>query len=212
MSEIRLQENSIISQVALKLLSLGVSASQKNINGVESKKEFEQGLRIIYLLRSYSKKSDLSDDEIDSVLYCLRKLSDGNYFPTISPLVGKQLTIGQSSSTIKYYENGVFVGDSITDIDFVGGFSLSKNGNVLTVQSPYSLTGTVINLGDYDLSSDLLPDAPLGTGAGGEIKRGNEFDILVAGNPSGIYIGAGATIRAKVDNPGQDLNKWRIYY
>lgn len=72
--------------------------------------------------------------------------------------------------------------------------------------SPMSL------MADYDASTNLFPDAPLGSGTGGAIRKGDTFDISVGGVLGGVDVGAGATIRAKVANPGQTLANWRIMF
>lgn len=71
--------------------------------------------------------------------------------------------------------------------------------------------GTVRLMGNYDASVDQFPNSG-GSGLGGAIEKGNEWDISVAGTLGGEEVPAGATIRAKVDNPGDVLADWRIYY
>lgn len=69
----------------------------------------------------------------------------------------------------------------------------------------------VIDCGGHDASTNLFPTTG-GTGTAGAIARGNQFDITVAGTLGGMDVEPGATIRAKVDAPGQTLSNWRIYY
>jgi hypothetical protein len=77
----------------------------------------------------------------------------------------------------------------------------------------YSAPGVVRLMGNWDASGNAFPDAPLGSGPAGQIYKGNEWDITVPGTPAGSdLLTIGATIRAKVDNPGQNPANWRIYY
>lgn len=72
-------------------------------------------------------------------------------------------------------------------------------------------TRAYVDCGDYDASGNAFPTTG-GTGTSGAIKRGNTFDISVAGTLGGEEVPPGATIRAKVDTPGQTLSNWRISY
>ena len=69
----------------------------------------------------------------------------------------------------------------------------------------------MIYIGDYDISTNLFPDTPLGSGTGGEVKKGNMWTISVFGSPGGEDLYPGASIMAKIDNPGQLLSNWRIW-
>lgn len=65
----------------------------------------------------------------------------------------------------------------------------------------------------YDASSGLYPEAPLGSGVAGIIMRGNIFDVSVGSPPDGdenVKFPIRSTLRALVDNPGQDDTKWKI--
>lgn len=61
--------------------------------------------------------------------------------------------------------------------------------------------------GDY-------PEAPLGSGPEGVILRGNSYDVGTASDPYGpdddVKFPAGCTLRALIDNPGQDDENWKI--
>lgn len=73
-----------------------------------------------------------------------------------------------------------------------------------------------IDCGPFVMKNLEMPEVG-GTGIFGLIKRGNCFDIELP-NPNqdvfidGISITHGCTARAKTDNPGQDMTKWRLYY
>jgi hypothetical protein len=71
--------------------------------------------------------------------------------------------------------------------------------------------GTVIDCGAYNASGNVFPSSG-GTGTAGAIQRGNTFDISVAGVLGGEAVPVGATIRAKINAPGNVLANWRIYY
>lgn len=91
MSEILTQENAIILAASQKMVSLGSSASQKRINGRESSAEDTQGELILRLLTAYRKKIDLSEPQLESILYDLRKLSGANVFPSVNPIIGQEI-------------------------------------------------------------------------------------------------------------------------
>lgn len=61
----------------------------------------------------------------------------------------------------------------------------------------------------FDLSANLAPTS--GSLEGGGVARNDEYQISVGGNLDGSYIDSGMTIRAKEDNPGDDITKWRTY-
>ncbi len=74
-------------------------------------------------------------------------------------------------------------------------------GQPLSYQVVGVLTGTYVDQGFWDASSNLFP----GVGT----KRGYTWEISVAGTLGGVDIYPGATIRALTDNPGQNLDNWR---
>lgn len=80
--------------------------------------------------------------------------------------------------------------------------------------TPFLNQGSVILVGDYDISNNLFPTS--GTGVSGMVMKGNEWNITNPSTtllgPDGDVIPAGVTIRAKVNSPGQTLSNWRIYY
>lgn len=80
-----------------------------------------------------------------------------------------------------------------------------------TVIAPTLPANMVIDCGNHDASTNLFPTTG-GTGTAGAIKRGNQFDITVAGTLGGVDVEPGATVRAKVDTPGQTLGNWVINY
>lgn len=83
----------------------------------------------------------------------------------------------------------------------------------ITIGDSSSVSGAWIDCGTVDLSSNDFPEDG-GTGPSGAIRKNNTFDVAVGG-PSpggGDPIPDGATIRALVDDPGQDPANWRTYY
>ncbi len=93
MSEILNQENAIILAAAQKLVALSASASEKFIDGDESGAAVDdkKAELIIRLLTAYRKKDNLETNQLESILYDLRKLSGNNVFPTVNPIVGQEL-------------------------------------------------------------------------------------------------------------------------
>lgn len=65
--------------------------------------------------------------------------------------------------------------------------------------------------GDYNASSNMFPVTG-GSGPAGAIRKGDEFDISVAGTLGSEFCPAGTTIRARQDTPGQTLTNWRIFF
>ena len=108
--EIFNEENSIIVTSAQKMVSLGSQAAQRILAGKEAKTQDAQADAILKLLTVYRRRADLSQDQLASILYDLRQLSEGNVFPTVNPIVGQGLTyVLQTSSgvsTIQIQNNG----------------------------------------------------------------------------------------------------------
>lgn len=100
MTEIRRDENAIILASIQKMISLGTTAAQRLLDGKESRRQIDEGLKIVRLLNAYNAKADLTDAEIDAVLYCLKYTSGTSYFPTTSPIVGQPLVITITQSPI----------------------------------------------------------------------------------------------------------------
>lgn len=216
MTEIRSQENAIILAAAQNLVSLGSVGAQLLLEGKESEEQIAKGINLLTVFTAYAKRNDLEDEEIDSLLYCLRSLSEDDYFPTTSPIVGQELNaiIKVVSGNLSWYNEGTYLGDGITEVDLRGsGLVVSRAGSRITVSvvDISLLIGNVVLVGEWDASVDLFPTTG-GTGFAGAIQKGNEFDITVGGILGGVDVGSGATIRAKVDSPGQTLANWRIYY
>lgn len=103
--------------------------------------------------------------------------------------------------------------DALTGDELIPG--VQEGGNVkLTpnqIKAHAKQTGMVILIGNWNASGDVFPETG-GTGSEGAVEKGNEWDITVAGTLDGDFVPAGATIRAKVNTPGQDGSNWRIFY
>ena len=93
MSQILNEENAIIAAATTRMVELGTSISQNAAEGIEVPDKFIDGQKIMKLLKAYRKKAEFDANELEAVLYCLRKLSNANSFPTQSPLVGYPLSI-----------------------------------------------------------------------------------------------------------------------
>lgn len=72
--------------------------------------------------------------------------------------------------------------------------------------------GTMIFMGYWDASGNAFPTNNLGSGSGGVIKKGNVFEISVAGAPGNVELNPGAKIMAKVDEPagGWSNSGWTV--
>lgn len=169
--EIFLEENAIILAAAEKMVDLGQEAAEKVVNGIQAKTEDATGLKILNLLTAYRQKANLSDKELEAILYDLRILSEESIFPTIDPIVGQVLE-----------------------------YSVEINGPT---------PGAWVNQGYWDASGNAFPSTGVTTTG---IKDGYTWDITVAGTLGGASVEPGATIRAKTDNPGQNIVNWSITY
>ncbi|MFO0447649.1 MAG: hypothetical protein ACK52I_02975 [Pseudomonadota bacterium] len=220
MSEVRDIENSIINAAADKLVSLGVEGSQLSVAGKESKTQVSQGRKIMTLLKAYRRRSELSDGQVDSILYCLKYLSGQSSFPTSVPLVGKSSSSQiKLFSSIKFFDEGVLLGDDVTEVDVVGaGVSAVKTGNKVTITvtgggGGAAAAGTWVDQGVWNGATNLFP--VLGA-LGDPVKKGytweNSNDTTTLLWIDGGIIPKGATIRALVDAPGQTITNWRVNY
>lgn len=88
----------------------------------------------------------------------------------------------------------------------------SENAHWTEVSPTFNSNGAWVDCGNVDLSLHQFPETG-GTGLNKAVMRNNTFDVTVVGSPGGgDPIPVGATIRALIDNPGQTLANWRIYY
>jgi hypothetical protein len=93
MSQILDEENSVVESAATRMVELGYICSQNNIEGEESDEEYEEGFKILKLLKAYRKRDDLDSDELTALLYCLKQFTDEEIIPSASPLVGQPLQV-----------------------------------------------------------------------------------------------------------------------
>lgn len=101
MAAIFLEENSIVLAAANKMVSLGKEAAERVVAGRESKSQDKTIDQILKLLTVYRNKESLSTDDLESILYDLKGLSEADSFPTISPIVGQELVylVNEESGT-----------------------------------------------------------------------------------------------------------------
>jgi len=206
-SQISTQANAIILAATNRMIQLGAQASNNIVNGIESKKQLKTAKQILYLLTAYVHQADMTMALSDSLLYALRQLSGQYSFPGVSPIVGQALNVQivLAGNNIIFYNQGALLGVA-SQVDFEGIIAALSAGR-LTVSLP---AGTVDYLGDYDASSNNFPST--GSGSAGIVKAGNMWNISVGGSPGGEGLSAGATIMAKIDNPGQTLANWKIWF
>lgn len=188
-SEILLQENAIILASMEKFVELGQEASEKIINGKTPEKQDAKAEQILQLLTAYRRKAQLSDDNLESLLYALKQLSAGSSFPTIDPIVGQ--------STV-YRVTG------ITDDD---GEDSGGGG-----------TGEPAYRGDYNPASGNPPGATTGSGEAGAIIQGDEYYATTASSVYGEVIGNvfgqdvyhGCLFKARVNGAGASRADWYL--
>lgn len=88
--------------------------------------------------------------------------------------------------------------------------------NIISNNNEYRVLGTGQLIkgnqrGSYDASVNLYPDTN-GSGAGGEIIKGDNWVTTVAGVIGGVNVPVGTPIIAFADNPAQDPTKWGFDY
>lgn len=91
-SLVLVQENAIILAATEKFVELGQEAAVRVIGGMTCEKQDAKAEQILQLLTAYRRKDRLSDDNLESLLLALKKLSGGNNFPTVDPIVGQDIT------------------------------------------------------------------------------------------------------------------------
>lgn len=205
MSEILEQENAIILAAAQKMVSLGSEASQRYIEGKESKDKDEQNQKILILLTAYRRSTSLTDAQLESILYDLRTLSEEDDLPSVSPIVGETIQYlieennGLGAGTMRIQADG----SDLTlreKLNFNSPLAASDDGTKINV----NLTGAWIIQGDWDGSTNLFPST--------SVKKGymyfNTTNSTTIYMPDGGIIPAGAIIVAKQDNPGQTSTNW----
>lgn len=216
MSEVLEQENAIVLAAAEKMVSLGQTISEGVANGKQKKAEYGKGLTILQLLTAY-KNNTWDDDDLESVLYCLKDLSEASTFPTVSPIVGQEL-VYLVGGLIRVENDGDLL-PARSVINFFDGLLAEDDGQKINVSNTGGgggggTDGAVIYCGEWDLSGGVGAMTG-GTGAGGAIRKGNQFYIDVGNvallGPDGGPIIAGYLAQAKVNTPGTDLalkTKW----
>jgi hypothetical protein len=90
--------------------------------------------------------------------------------------------------------------------------TLRSNGDTATLTSAQAyadslLVSVYIDCGNWDASTGLFPTTG-GTGTSGAIKKGNAFEVSVAGTIGGQAFDVGDIIRALVNTPGQTQANW----
>lgn len=142
MSEILTQENAIILAAAQKMVLLGSEASQKKVIGKDSDTEDVQGELILRLLTAYRKKVSLSDAQLESILYDLRKLSEESLFPTVNPIVGQEIVYYFQDS-----QNAVADGVWIAKGNWDGSTDLFPTGIIKKGYLYFNTTNSIALLG-----------------------------------------------------------------
>lgn len=61
--------------------------------------------------------------------------------------------------------------------------------------------------GTWNASLDTFPSNG-GSGAGGGVKKGDVWTVIVSGSPNGMFLDEGDSIRAFIDTPGQVPANW----
>jgi len=197
MSEILEQENAVVLAAAEKMVSLGQTISERIVNGKQSKAEYEQANNILRLLTAY-KDNSFTDDDLESVLYCLKDLSEASLFPTVNPIVGQELVYlvdsesgGSGSMIVQNSGSSLTVRDTI---NFYNGLFASDDGSRINVGIGGNLSiNATIGLGSKNLTIDASgagsfiftfgsdADGDLYQRLGGKLVRipkGNDGEVL----------------------------------
>lgn len=91
MSEIIRERDSIIRASVEKLVSLGREAAQATVEGKHATQKYKEGMALLTIFEAYTKYSQLDDKEVETLLYCLRRMSGAYAFPTVQPLLGQPI-------------------------------------------------------------------------------------------------------------------------
>lgn len=86
MSELVRIADEIIESANIKMVELGVEAAERIVSGKEGIRQFRQGERIRVVKRAYDSNVELTEKEKESLLHCLRQLSEQYMVATISPV------------------------------------------------------------------------------------------------------------------------------
>jgi hypothetical protein len=91
---------------------------------------------------------------------------------------------------------------------------LARNGALQYYQinsstNPFGQT-FMIYIGGYNASGNQFPT--IGSGPGSTVAMGNMWSITGPGQVGGVNVLVGAMIMAKVNNPGQTLSNWFIWF
>ncbi len=116
-SLIFLQENAIIWAAVYKFIQLGSEASQRIIGGLSPAKQDEKAEQILMLLTAYRRKSQLTEDNMESILIALKNVSGGNSFPTVDSIIGMPNNYNVTGITIGVGGGGSGTGDSRPTFD-----------------------------------------------------------------------------------------------
>jgi hypothetical protein len=134
----------------------------------------------------------------------------------------KKYTVTKINSIVADEEGNIEIDKATVDLNNVDNTSdLDKpisttqgllNTTILNDAKAYSdslVLGLVDDRGGYDASTNLFP-AINGSGIGGAILKGDQYEISVAGTLVGKLVDIGDLVRALLDAPGQTSTNWYI--
>lgn len=71
------QENSIVVLATQRMVDLGTESAQRCVLGKESKNHDNIADRIFTMLKAYRKRDDLSEKQVEAILWRIKTLTDG---------------------------------------------------------------------------------------------------------------------------------------
>src|SRR5215216_4300108 len=91
MSLITEQRDGIVYLANLKVVEYGQIASEERLNGTEPTEAMSEGKKILDLLYALNNESQMTEKEVEGILYCLRTLvGEFDSFPSIIPPQGQR--------------------------------------------------------------------------------------------------------------------------
>lgn len=125
------------------------------------------------------------------------------------PLVQDNLTLRTTTSQLKAFAGIAISNDIIAD---EASTTMAPSVNAIKSYADGLVMGLVDDRGNFTPSPALPGGFPTlnGSGAGGQIMKGDLYFIDNTGYINGVAVTAGQSIRALADNPLQDPTKWNI--
>lgn len=136
----------IVYVAQLKMVELGQIAAERRMEGKHSPKQIDQGIKILNLLEAIDYYADLTDDEVETILYSLKDLGEVTVLPTmIPPVIGQPPTYLLSPPSA----GGASTGEPFVTVSLTSGLENERNlsaGNGLQITDNGPNSSIEVNL------------------------------------------------------------------